>query len=44
MLRRTLAGSPPGGAEEEFLQARETQNFVFPDIAAHVQAGLGRAV
>jgi 1,4-alpha-glucan branching enzyme len=43
MLRRALGGSPPAGAEEEFLQARESQNFVFPDVAAHVQAALGRA-
>lgn len=43
MLRRALGGSPPSGADEEFLQTRESQNFVFPDVAAHVQAALGRA-
>lgn len=38
MLRRAASGTPPQGAEEEFLRARETQNFVFPDIATHVDA------
>jgi len=40
-LRRALAGSALEGEEEEFLRAREMQNFVFPDIAAPVQATLG---
>jgi len=40
-LRRALAGIAPDGGEEEFLQAREMQNFIFPDIAAHVQATVG---
>jgi len=38
MLRRVAAGTPPEGAEEEFLQAREAQNFLFPDIAAALDA------
>lgn len=41
MLRRAAAGTPPQGADEEFLRARETQNFLFPEIIPHVQAALG---
>ncbi|HXF83510.1 MAG TPA: 1,4-alpha-glucan branching protein domain-containing protein, partial [bacterium] len=42
VLRRALAGTPPSSADEEFLRSCETQNFVFPDVARHVQAALER--
>jgi len=42
-LRRAVAGAALDAGDEEFLAAREIQNFVFPDIALHVQATLGLA-
>jgi len=35
-LRRSLAGGAVPAADEEFLTARETQNFLFPDVLTHV--------
>jgi len=40
LLRRAAAGSAPEGPDEEFLHAREAQNFVFPDIATHLDAAV----
>jgi 1,4-alpha-glucan branching enzyme len=40
LLRRAAAGSPLEGPDEEFLHAREAQNFLFPDIATHLDAAV----
>jgi len=40
LVRRAAAGTAPQGADEEFLHAREAQNFVFPDIATHLDAAV----
>lgn len=37
-LRGLMAGRPPNADEETFLHEREQQNFVFPDVATHVEA------
>ncbi len=37
-LRRLRDGGTISSAEEEFLTAREEQNFIFPDVSAHVEA------
>ncbi|MDQ7844361.1 MAG: DUF1957 domain-containing protein [Armatimonadota bacterium] len=42
-LRRALAGVTLEAGDEEFLAAREIQNFIFPDVVRHVQATLGLA-
>lgn len=41
MLRRTTTGAGMDRGDEEFLAARETQNFLFPDIAQHLPAAAG---
>ncbi len=41
MVRRAVAGTAVEGADEEFLHACETQNFVFPDILEQVDAVVG---
>jgi len=41
MLRRMTTGGEMDRAYEEFLAARETQNFLFPDIETHLPAAAG---
>jgi 1,4-alpha-glucan branching enzyme len=41
ILRRTTTGAGMDRADEEFLAARETQNFLFPDIERHLSAAAG---
>ena len=41
ILRRTTAGAEMDRGDEEFLTARETQNFLFPDIERHLSAAAG---
>ncbi len=38
LLRGIVEGTPLTTPEEEFLTAREVQNFVFPDVLTHVEA------
>jgi len=40
-LRRSLAGGALPPADEELLTARETQNFLFPDVLTHVLEACG---
>ena len=41
MLRRMTTGGEMDRADEEFLAARETQNFLFPDVEEHLPAAAG---
>ena len=41
MLRRTTTGGGPDRDDEEFLAAREMQNFLFPDVETHLPAAAG---
>jgi hypothetical protein len=36
ILRHVASGGALPSADEEFLAAREAQNFVFPDVLTHV--------
>ncbi|HEU4798495.1 MAG TPA: 1,4-alpha-glucan branching protein domain-containing protein, partial [bacterium] len=40
LLRRAAAGTAPEGPDDEFLHSREAQNFLFPDIATHLDAAV----
>lgn len=41
VLRRATTGQAMDRADEEFLAARETQDFLFPDIERHLPAAAG---
>jgi 1,4-alpha-glucan branching enzyme len=41
VLRRATGGAEMDRGDEEFLTARETQNFLFPDIERHLSAAAG---
>lgn len=38
LLRRVAAGAMLEASDQEFLASREGQNFLFPDVAAHIAA------